>query len=66
VPICLHVLMNLSWSLFDVSGSAIGGPMANLFRIITIALTVVITINNGKKQGFKVNKKNLFLHSKVP
>lgn len=66
VPICLHVLMNLSWSLFDVSGSVIGGPMANLFRIITIALTVVITINNGKKHGFKVNKKNLFLHSKVP
>lgn len=63
VPICLHVLMNLSWSLFDVSGNAIGGPVVNLFRIITIALTVVITIKDSKKLGFKVNKNNLLYNT---
>jgi membrane protease YdiL (CAAX protease family) len=59
VPIFLHMLMNLSWALFDISDNAIGAPIANLFRIITIALTVVITIRNSKKQGFKVNRSNL-------
>jgi membrane protease YdiL (CAAX protease family) len=62
VPICLHVLMNISWSLFDVSATALGGPMVNLFRTITIVLTVIITIKNSKKHGFKVNMHNLFYH----
>lgn len=59
VPIFLHILMNLSWTLFDISDNAIGAPIANLFRIITIALTVVITIRNSKQHGFKVNRSNL-------
>jgi membrane protease YdiL (CAAX protease family) len=59
VPIFLHILMNLSWTLFDISDNAIGAPLVNLFRIITIALTVVITIRNSKQQGFKVNRSNL-------
>jgi membrane protease YdiL (CAAX protease family) len=62
VPIFLHVLMNLSWTLFDISSNALGAPLANFFRIITIALTVVITIRNSKRDGFKVNKTNLWYH----
>jgi len=65
VPIFLHVLMNLSWALFSVSSTALGGWYENIFRIITIALTVIITIHFSKKQGFKVNRNNLFTNLKV-
>jgi uncharacterized protein len=62
VPIFLHVLMNLSWGLFEVSNSALGGLYTNLFRIITIALTIVITIKYHQKNGSRISIKNLILN----
>lgn len=51
IPIFLHVFMNLSWTLFDVSDNALGGIYVNIFRAITIALTILITIRFHKKGG---------------
>ena len=60
IPIFLHVFMNLSWVLFEVSENALGGYFSNLFRIITIALTIIITLKYNKKNGLKINRKNLW------
>ena len=59
VPIFLHILMNLSWGLFEVSSNALGGFSTNLFRVITIALTIIVTIKYNKKNGLRINRKNL-------
>jgi membrane protease YdiL (CAAX protease family) len=65
VPIFFHTLMNLSWILFEVSENALGGLGANVFRAITIALSVIITVKIAKKKGFNVNKNNLFKNELV-
>ena len=61
VPIWLHVFMNMSWIVFqtDVPGAA-GNNITNIFRIVTITITVIYTIRHSKKNGFKINRKNLF------
>lgn len=59
VPIFLHILMNLSWTLFDMSGNALGGLFANLFRIITIALTIILTLRAAKQRGLKITRESL-------
>jgi membrane protease YdiL (CAAX protease family) len=63
VPIFLHILMNLSWGLFEVSSNALGGFYTNLFRIITIALTIIITIKYNQKKGLRINSKNLMVNN---
>lgn len=60
VPIFLHILMNLSWGLFEVSSNALGGFSTNLFRIITIALTIIVTLKYNKENGLRIKRKNLF------
>ncbi len=62
VPIFLHILMNLSWVLFEVSNNALGGFYSNLFRLITIAMTVVVTIYYHKKRGLRISKNNLIVN----
>ena len=42
--IILHSLMNLWWEVFGVDETALGGPSANVARILTIALAVLLTI----------------------
>ncbi len=64
VPIFLHILMNLSWVLFKVSDNALGGSYTNIFRILTIALTIFITIRYNKKNGLKINRMNLLVNKK--
>ena len=60
IPVFLHIFMNLSWLLFDVGGNALGDSFSNIFRITTIAITVVATIVYRRKQGgFCVNRKSL-------
>lgn len=60
IPIFLHIFMNLSWVLFDVGENAMGDTYTNVFRAISIAITVVATIIfNKKKDYFRINKKNL-------
>lgn len=65
VPVFLHILMNLSWALFEVSDNALGGLYANLFRATTIALTIILTIKYNKKEGLKVRKANLILNTEI-
>ena len=66
VPIFLHIFMNLSWTLFNVSDNALGGVYANLFRIITITITVVATIlYNNRKDKYRVNRKNLIINKTI-
>lgn len=60
VPVLLHILMNLSWTLFDVSDNALGGILPNVFRITTIFLTVWITLRLKPRLG--VNRKNLWVN----
>ena len=63
IPVFLHIFMNLSWVLFDVGNNALGDYVTNIFRIITIALTVIITIiYNKKKDKFSINRKILFVN----
>ena len=63
VAIWLHVLMNLSWTIFQTNvPGAIGNNITNLFRLITIIITVIYTIRYSKKYGFKVNKRNLLIN----
>lgn len=65
VPIFLHILMNLSWTLFDVSENALGGGYANVFRALTIALTIILTIRYHKKQGLAITRKNLWVNAQA-
>lgn len=50
IAIGLHFFMNLSWSLFSIDDTALGGWGANLFRIMTITLSIVFTILIKKRQ----------------
>lgn len=63
VPIFLHIFMNLSWTLFDMGENALGDVLTNVFRLITIGITVVLTVRHRKKLGsFCVSTKNLWVH----
>ncbi len=44
VPVFLHIFMNLSWTLFDVSDNALGTIIPNLFRAATIAVSIMLTL----------------------
>ncbi len=62
-PVFLHALMNLSWELFSVSDNALGDSYSNLFRILTIALVIIITRVYKRKKGIpmQITKKTLFM-----
>jgi len=64
IPIFLHMLMNLSWELFNVSDNALGGIYSNVFRLLTVALIIILTVLYKKKIGIKlvINKKNLLIN----
>ena len=64
VPIGLHLFMNLHWMLFSVGDNALGGFYANVFRAITITLTIVGTLLYKKHIGIKlkINRNNLWLN----
>lgn len=66
VVISLHFFMNLSWKLFSVGETALGGGGANLFRVCTIILAILLTIIYRKQKGhFRVNRENIFSQSKM-
>jgi membrane protease YdiL (CAAX protease family) len=67
VPIFLHMLMNLAWELFSVSDNALGGIYSNVFRFLTIALVITLTILYKKRKGIKlvVNKKTLLIQKDI-
>ena len=51
VPIMMHLLMNAWWSVFSVDTSAMGDISANLLRLATIVLSVILTIIWNKRLG---------------
>lgn len=63
LPVSLHMLMNLYWMLFNVGDSALGSVLPNVFRVLTIALTIVFTIyyKRRMKLGLTVNGNNIWL-----
>lgn len=65
VPILLHLLMNLAWEIFNISDNALGGTYSNVFRIVTIALIITITILYKKREGIPLEvNRNTFLMKK--
>ena len=66
VPVFLHLFMNLFWMLFSVGDNAFGGTYANIFRLLTIALIIVLTIFYKKRKKIKlaVNRKTLWMQKK--
>ena len=50
VPISYHFFMNLSWTVFDVSDSALGSLAPNIFRAATIALSIFLVIRHKQKK----------------
>lgn len=63
VSIFLHLFMNLSWVIFAVSENALGGTYGNLFRILTIILTISFTVIYKKKKGvtLTINRKTIWM-----
>jgi len=63
IPIFLHLFMNLSWELFSVSDNAFGGMYSNIFRIITLALIIILTIIYKRRKGIKleINKHTIWM-----
>jgi hypothetical protein len=61
IPIFLHLFMNLFWMMFDVSDNALGNGFGNLFRVVTIALIIILTIVYKKKRklNLDVNRRTL-------
>ncbi|TSJ47922.1 CPBP family intramembrane glutamic endopeptidase [Fluviicola chungangensis] len=66
IPIFLHLFMNLAWMLFAVSDNAFGGVYANIFRIITIALAIVLTLAYKKKKRvpLNINKETIWMKNR--
>ena len=63
VPIFLHLFMNLFWALFSAAENAMGGFYANLFRSITIALIIILTLTFKRRthKSLSINRGNLFI-----
>ncbi|MGQ9620357.1 MAG: CPBP family glutamic-type intramembrane protease [Bacteroidales bacterium] len=62
IPVFLHTFMNLSWEIFKVSENAPGNIKSNIFRSLTIAIAIIVTImyKRQKKLKLEVNIKTLF------
>lgn len=63
VPIFLHMLMNASWMIFDVSDTAAGNTYANIFRTATIVLSITFTViyRLRKDKQLTVNKNTVWM-----
>ena len=66
VPIFLHFFMNLAWMLFSVSENAFGGFYANIFRILTIALAIILTLvyKRKKQLPLSINKATIWMKNR--
>ena len=56
VPIAVHFFMNLYWSVFNISGTAVGDIPANILRMTAIVLTILITIYVANRRGGRLIK----------
>ncbi|KAA3627416.1 MAG: CPBP family intramembrane metalloprotease [Bacteroidetes bacterium] len=61
VPIFLHAFMNLTWHIFEMDDTALGGILPNVLRALTVALAIVFTIVYKKRKGQEllVNRSTL-------
>ncbi|HUF64854.1 MAG TPA: type II CAAX endopeptidase family protein [Gemmatimonadaceae bacterium] len=48
VPIALHSFMNVAWYVFEVDTTALGGWVANIARLATIGISIVLTLNHHR------------------
>lgn len=64
--IFLHFLMNLYWLIFNVDDSAIGGMYANIFRFLSLFITIGIAIFYKRKNkiSLEVTKKTIWIKPK--
>lgn len=63
INIGLHTFMNLSWLMFSVEGGALGGIWSNVFRAMTVVLSIVFTLKwLSKKEGFVISRKALWIN----
>jgi membrane protease YdiL (CAAX protease family) len=62
IPVFLHALMNLSWYLYDMSETAMGGMLPNIFRGLTIAFAIIFTLIYKKRRSLPITitKDKLF------
>ena len=51
IPVFLHSLMNLTWHIFEMDATALGGILPNIFRGFTIISAIVFTIIYKKKRN---------------
>jgi len=64
LSIFLHFFMNCYWGIFGMGSDAAGGFYANIFRTITIIVSVIATYYLHKKTGKKeINKTTLWKNS---
>lgn len=63
IPILTHTLMNLSWHLFEIDHTALGGTTANVFRGLTILTAITFTILYKKyhRQKLAINRHTIML-----
>jgi membrane protease YdiL (CAAX protease family) len=63
IAIFLHFFMNLAWMFFAVSDNAFGGIYANVFRILTIALAISLTLFYKRKKQIPLNitRENIWM-----
>lgn len=52
------MLINPYWFLFDIESNALGGVWANVFRGMTIALSIYFTIRLNRPR--LIRRENLF------
>ncbi|OGC91182.1 MAG: hypothetical protein A2W25_10360 [candidate division Zixibacteria bacterium RBG_16_53_22] len=54
----MHAFMNLWWSVFSAGQNALGGVSANVIRLLTVAITVIVTIIMARRTGFKIKGRD--------
>lgn len=66
ISIFLHFFMNLAWMVFAVSNNAFGGVYANVFRILTISLAIILTILYKRKNGIpmSINRDTVWMKNR--
>lgn len=54
IPFGMHMFMNLWWNVFDLADSPLGGWGANLLRVLTIVLAIILTLNRERIPIFSI------------
>jgi membrane protease YdiL (CAAX protease family) len=55
LPIFLHALMNLTWHIFEMDETALGGLLPNFIRALTIFAAISLTIFIKRKKGIDLS-----------